>query len=341
MPDIEYKRLWMRVRKSGENSVLKDREMMFDPVAHEIRIGDGVNVFEDLTDIIHTDLNWYPIDDPLADLLAAIRGGTAATSFPVGTQVVVTYTDPVDNNEYELPWDIVSYRNVYTQDGVEHAAAIIQAHSAVPSSYAVQFDGPEPDNPDSNRKASGNNRYMYSAVRQWLNSDADAGEWWTAQHSADAAPDVASKNLPGFLKCIPASMAAALQPVMVQTATANVDSNVIDTTYDKVWLPSKDELYAVADTTNSNINISGVEGPYWEYWKTRIGTSSPASDNNSSANAKRLTYPVSNTSTASTVCLRSAYRSNSSRVWVLHADGYLTTHNAPAGFRVAPACAIF
>lgn len=343
MADVEYKRLWMRVRKSGENSVLKDREMMFDPVAHEIRIGDGVNVFEDLTDIIHTDIGWYPIGGPLADLRAAIRGGTAATSFPVGTQVVVTYTDPVDNNEYELPWDIVSYRKVTTQDGIEHDAAILQAHYAMPQ-IGLQFDAPEPSNSDSNRQNYGSNRWRDSAIRQWLNSDAEANAgWWTAQTNTDAAPTNPADwvDWPGFLKCLPESMASFLQPVKVQTATANIDGNVVDTTYDKVWLPSKEELYSVVDTTNSSVDISGVEGPYWEYWKTRMGTSSPASDNDSSTNANRMTPFVTSPGGGSVVWFRSAYRRISSNVWHLYTPGYLNNSEAIYTYRVAPACAIF
>jgi len=343
MPDIEYKRLWMRVRKSGENSVLKDREMMFDPVAHEIRIGDGVNVFEDLTDIIHTDIGWYPKPDPLGNLRDAITNGTASTAYPIGTQVVLKYADPANSTEYDLPWNIVSYRKVTTEDNVEHDAAIIQAHYAIPSAY-IQFDAPEPSNSDdSNRQKYGSNRWRDSAIRQWLNSNAEANAgWWTAQTSTDAAPTnpAAWVDWPGFLKCLPDGFVSRLQPVKVQTATANVDSNVVDTTYDKVWLPSKEELYSVVDT-NTSVNISGVEGPYWEYWKTRMGTSSPAADNNSSTNSKRITYCVENPTSTSYVWLRSAYRSNSYYVWILSSSGYLSNNSAGNTIRAAPACAIF
>ena len=339
MADVEYKRLWMRVRQTGENPVLKNREMMFDPVAHEIRIGDGTTVFEDLVDIIHTDINWYPKPDPLENLREAITNGTASTAYPIGTQVVLKYTDPVNSTEYDLPWDIVSYRKVTTEDNVEHDAAIIQAHYAIPTTD-IQFDATEPSNSDSNRKNHGSNRYSQSAIRQWLNSDAAAGSWWTAQSGTDVAPDYAA-TLPGLLSCLPEGFVNRLQPVKVQTATANVDSNVVDTTYDKLWLPSKEELYSVVDTTNTSVNISGVEGPYWEYWKTRMGTSSPAADNNSSTNSKRLTYAVENPTSTSNVWLRSAYRSYSYIVWYLHYSGNLSNNYARNTLRAAPACAVF
>ena len=339
MADVEYKRLWMRVRQTGENPVLKNREMMFDPVAHEIRIGDGTTVFEDLVDIIHTDINWYPKPDPLENLREAITNGTASTTYPIGTQVVLKYTDPANSTEYDLPWDIVSYRKVTTEDNVEHDAAIIQAHYAIPTT-GLQFDAPEPSNSDSTRKSAGSNRWRDSAIRQWLNSNAASGSWWTAQSGTDAAPSYAT-TLPGLLSCLPEGFVNRLQPVKVQTATADVDSNVVDTTYDKLWLPSKEELYSVVDTTNTSVSISGVEGPYWEYWKTRMGTSSPAADDNSSTNPNRITYAVENPANASSLWLRSARRSNSTHVWALYSSGNLNFNGAYFAHRAAPACAIF
>ncbi len=50
------------------------------------------------------------------------------------------------------------------------------------------FDAKESANSNRDRRSYGNNRYIYSNLRQWLNSAAAAGAWYTAQHSADAAP---------------------------------------------------------------------------------------------------------------------------------------------------------
>ena len=35
----------------------------------------------------------------------------------------------------------------------------------------------------------GYNRWSHSAIRQWLNSSAEKGKWWTAQHLGDVAPN--------------------------------------------------------------------------------------------------------------------------------------------------------
>ena len=32
----------------------------------------------------------------------------------------------------------------------------------------IQFDAPEPTNPNTDRQQYGNNRYIHSAIRQWL-----------------------------------------------------------------------------------------------------------------------------------------------------------------------------
>ena len=54
------------------------------------------------------------------------------------------------------------------------------------------FDAMEPSNDNSDRRDGGNNRYLYSNIRQWLNSAAVAGAWYTAQHSADEPPNNAN-----------------------------------------------------------------------------------------------------------------------------------------------------
>lgn len=80
------------------------------------------------------------------------------------------------------------------------------------------FDATEPSNGNSDRRGYGNNRYIYSNLRQWLNSPAAAGQWYTAQHSADQTPDSshvwsgynAYSGLAGFLNAFTANERAAL-----------------------------------------------------------------------------------------------------------------------------------
>ena len=80
------------------------------------------------------------------------------------------------------------------------------------------FDAKESANGNSDRRNYGNNRYIYSNLRQWLNSDAAAGQWYTAQHSADAPPSSGNvwdgynpyNTIAGFLNGFTANERAAL-----------------------------------------------------------------------------------------------------------------------------------
>lgn len=64
------------------------------------------------------------------------------------------------------------------------------------------------------RLAYGYNRWSQSALRQWLNSDAAAGEWWASQNDYDRAPDQLSQK-DGFLKGFEADFLECIQPVKV------------------------------------------------------------------------------------------------------------------------------
>ena len=59
----------------------------------------------------------------------------------------------------------------------------------------MAFDAKEPNNSNSDRKNYGNNRYLYSNLLQWQNSNAAAGNWYSAQRSADQAPTTKSTHV--------------------------------------------------------------------------------------------------------------------------------------------------
>jgi len=117
------------------------------------------------------------------------------------------------------------------------------------------FDAKEPNNSDSNRKSNGNNRYLHSNILQWLNSNAAANSWYTAQHTADQKPD--SSNVwassgtainpydteKGFLQNFSAELRAALQTVSKTTAKNTVtDGGGYETVSSKIFLLSTTEV---------------------------------------------------------------------------------------------------
>ena len=53
-------------------------------------------------------------------------------------------------------------------------------------------DAKEPSNSNSDRRSYGNNRHIHSNILQWLNSNAAAGQWYSAKHAQDAPPSSAN-----------------------------------------------------------------------------------------------------------------------------------------------------
>ncbi|MDR1736245.1 MAG: DUF6273 domain-containing protein [Oscillospiraceae bacterium] len=123
------------------------------------------------------------------------------------------------------------------------------------------FDGKEASNSDANRKNYGNNRYIHSNLRQWLNSDKAANAWYTAQHTADAPPTTANSanyngydTEAGFLAGFSASLKAALMETTLTVAKNTVtDGGGSETATDKIFLASNTEV----GLTNENSVAEG------------------------------------------------------------------------------------
>jgi len=174
----------------------------------------------------------------------------------------------------------------------------------------------------------GDNRWYKSAYRQYLNSDQAAGAWWTPQDSWDMKPDQAD-TVPGFLAGFSDDFKNALTRVKVVTYGNTVtDDGSAVVTYDKIFLPSLEEIYC-------SPQVSG-EGTYWPYWKERTGAKTPQ--------ALWQTYPLRITrdlaqrTVGRSVRLRSAYRGNGYNAFNVHSSGGVGNWGAVYAFRCAPAC---
>ena len=176
------------------------------------------------------------------------------------------------------------------------------------------------------RVVYGYNRWAQSALRQWLNSDAAAGGWWTPQNDWDRPPAVAA-TLAGFLAGYAEEVKQYFKPIKVVTVTNNGDGNTDDITYDKVFLSSLEQMYCVPQ-------FSGKEGEYWEYYKRLLGRTTPAP---TSSTYPRLKKYALNAPTSAQYCFRrSAYRSNAYNVWLVYTSGSVNASNAGAALRCAP-----
>ena len=113
------------------------------------------------------------------------------------------------------------------------------------------FDAIEANNSNSDRKSYGNNRYLHSNILQWLNSNAAAGAWYSAKHSADAPPSNANvwdnyneyDAWAGFLAMIEPKFVAELLDT-TQTVAKNTvtDGGSYETVTSKIFLASTTEV---------------------------------------------------------------------------------------------------
>ncbi len=130
------------------------------------------------------------------------------------------------------------------------------------------FDAKESSNSISNRASYGNNRYSVSNIDQWLNSAASS--WYSARHSADAAPTNANVSSnhneydteAGFLTNFEADFRAAILDTTIRVALNTVtDGGGYEDITRKVYLLSNTEV----GLTNEN---SVAEGTLWSYFSS-------------------------------------------------------------------------
>lgn len=175
----------------------------------------------------------------------------------------------------------------------------------------------------------GDNRWYKSAYRQYLNSDLPAKQWWQPQDEWDMKPDQAD-TVPGFLAGFSDDFKNALTRTKVVTYGNTVtDDGSAVVTYDKIFLPSLQEIYC-------SPQVSGEGTGYWPYWKERTGAKTPQ--------ALWQTYPLRITrdlaqrTVGRNVRLRSATRGSGCSAFRVGSSGYVGSWNAFNAIRCAPAC---
>lgn len=215
--------------------------------------------------------------------------------------------------------------------GTTYTALNLSAGAAIPTTYdSVHKCG-------INHKdvlLNGYNRWSHSAQRQWLNSSAGIGEWWTAQHTGDLAPSQLA-SMKGFMAGLDSDFLAVVHPVKVKTSCNTVtDGGVTDTTVDTFFLQSIEEVYG-------SPQIPDIEGPYFPYWKQVTGLDSPTNGSGSNTNDARKIRRISSPSgSAAYVRLRSAYRGYAYYAWLVTSSGYLYSNGAYNSYAALPACVI-
>lgn len=154
-------------------------------------------------------------------------------------------------NNTDLQWKVA-------RDTSDQSIRLVLEPTSVSSLGDKMWDNKEPSNSDSNRRSYGNNRYIYSNIHQWLNSDGAAGSWYTAQHSADAAPDYSSQA--GFLSGWSENHIAALDRATLTVSRSSTDGGGTETFVARVALISTAELGLQSGTGGGRLDIFNSDG---------------------------------------------------------------------------------
>ena len=172
----------------------------------------------------------------------------------------------------------------------------------------------------------GDNRWWKSAYRQYLNSDKPAKEWWQPQDEWDMKPDQAD-TVPGFLAGFSDDFKLALTRTKVVTYGNPVtDDGSAVVTYDKIFLPSLEEIYCSPQASG--------EGIYWPYWKERTGAKTPQAL--WKAYPLRITRDLAQRTVAHNVRLRSVYRDVGSSVFAVTSIGIVNNWSSSNALHCAP-----
>lgn len=221
------------------------------------------------------------------------------TDADIGTIVSIPYTDESGQillNNGSIEFEVVGVNHHKDINDESKPTITLMSKNIL---RPAAFDAKEPNNPaydedlGVNARASyGNNRWSVSNIRQWLNSEGAANEWFTAQHEYDEAPttdkvygydeSAAYADDPGFLAGFSDEIKqhfATVENITLRPYVDNADPEIVqaDTTQDKVFLPSYTEMnignldYSYPEgsalsrkfTDESSRVKTGVNGSYW------------------------------------------------------------------------------
>jgi len=288
-------------------------------------VGDEISVACPWTDpSSNTQYNWVWV---VADIGTTYKESAPGTAVPAMT-LIAKYTTPstymFDNTENVVADEETAQDGVYYYgwNGSAMTALNLATGATIPyGDYTTVYKSSvnTAANNYNDMRQYGYNNWELSNVRQWLNSSAGAGAWFTPSHVGDVAPNYSSQA--GFLSGFSAEFQSVLTPTRSGVCANTVtDGGTTYYTYDKMFLPSMYEVKLDTSLTD--------EGPVFALYAN-------------AQNADRIKYQLNSQSSASSWWLRSADRSTANFEYIVLTSGGGTTSNAASTYRrVAPACRI-
>ena len=246
---------------------------------------------------------------------------TLANPVPVGGQIRFAWGYQVQANTCKIS----TYETVGAATAIETVTvAEGEAGIALPALHATAVT----ENANcAHRIKYGSNNWETSALRQWLNSDAEGGEWWEPKTVFDRpSSNVASA---GFLKGLDPAFLNVIGEVTKTTQQSISDGYGLNVSTERFFLLSRPEIYAGTERS-----ADGADGKVYEYYGA--GYSDLASPG-TGADSNRIKY---RNGSATYWWLRTPISTYGYSVRRVLPTGTLHTSNAYNSYGVAPACII-
>lgn len=138
--------------------------------------------------------------------------------------------------------------------------------SIIPKTF--QYDNREPQNPSSTIRQTGNARYLWSNVRQWLNAKGTG--WYKSQHTYDAPPTY--QNEAGFLTDWDDKDLSVIKQGSWKSFSGVDGNNTLDTITDKIAIIGAGEIVDSFDHSNfvrdkidwaKSLSDIAINAAYW------------------------------------------------------------------------------
>jgi hypothetical protein len=167
---------------------------------------------------------------------------------PVGGQLVFT-----DDNK-----TIKSYSSGSSTTPIETVQ--VSVTSGTTGTYlGTLVDNTRSGNLNTNyRRIGGSNDWKESAIRQWLNSDKPAGQWWEPQNPWDRPPTYAD-TANGFLYDLDPDFLAVIGKTQVTTNYFDTSTGAINGTY------TTEDYFFLMSASQVDSNYSGEGTKYTPY----------------------------------------------------------------------------
>lgn len=190
----------------------------------------------------------------------------------------------------------------------------------------------------------GDNTWRDSDLRQWLNSNAVAGSWWTKKTRYNIQPAYARTHN-GFLYGYSDDFVSQMKTVKVGTYTnIRKEKEGLVITEDKIFLRSNAQANCTCDDADQDNITTYPEGEPWDYYKAlAVGESNLDSKGRFKTwqtYAILISYQLGSTSSAVTCWNRSPIRNNGNSERIINGTGTVAYYSAYAAGRCRPACVI-